>query len=53
MSDLGIYSAKKTRNHIDYQEYSFERYRRTVLFERDRAEGKIIIAPRLASALGQ
>lgn len=41
------------RMHLDYQGRCFEDYRRTVWFERDRADGKTMTAPRLASTLGR
>jgi len=39
------------RMHLDYQGQSFEGYQRTVWFERDMANGKVMLPPRPSASL--
>lgn len=39
------------RMHLDYQGRSFEDYKRTVWFERDMADGKVMLPPRPSASL--
>jgi len=48
---LDMPDSEYARMHLDYQGQSFEDYRRTVWFERDMADGKVMQPPRPSALL--
>tara|TARA_R110002072_G_scaffold9130_1_gene44810 strand:+ start:473 stop:850 length:378 start_codon:yes stop_codon:yes gene_type:complete len=48
---LDLPDPENARMHLHYQGRSFEDYSRTAWFERDRAEGKIIVPPRSSTSI--
>lgn len=48
---LDLPDPEYARMHLDYQGQSFDGYRRSYWFERDTAEGKVMLPPRSASSI--